>query len=109
MIYFCNEPCDLNEYEFWLARSPVYSLLGTTLEGLTCIKVFGVQDMFHDWFTERKDIHSSTYVMYIGSYSWLLSTLNWLALSFEVMVVLSFVLFVKGKLKKIHYGDGMEW
>ena len=79
------------------ARSPVYSQIGTTLEGLTCIKIFGVQKLFWAEFNGLKDTHSSTFLMYIGSYSWLLSTLNWLSLLFKAAVVLSFLLVGRGK------------
>ncbi|KAJ3652249.1 hypothetical protein Zmor_018230 [Zophobas morio] len=48
------------------ARSPIYSHVTSSLEGISTIRAFGAQTMLQDEFDERQDSHSSSFYMFLA-------------------------------------------
>jgi len=45
---------------FFSGRSPVFSHLSSTLQGLTTLRAFGMVKKFEEEFHQRQDLHSCT-------------------------------------------------
>lgn len=52
---------------FHLARSPIYSHLGASLNGLSTIRAFGAQDILVKEFDNLQDLHSSAFYLFIST------------------------------------------
>ncbi|KAJ3652255.1 hypothetical protein Zmor_018236 [Zophobas morio] len=48
------------------ARSPIYSHVTSSLEGISTIRAFGAQTMLQNEFDERQDSHSSSFYMFLA-------------------------------------------
>ena len=53
-----------------ITRSPIYALLSSSLDGLTSIRAFDVQDDFLNMFMERIDTNSRAYFILFASGRW---------------------------------------
>ncbi|XP_039260712.2 ATP-binding cassette sub-family C member 4-like isoform X1 [Styela clava] len=51
-------------------RSPVFSLLSSTLEGLPTVRAFGVQSEFENKFHEFQDLHSASWFLFLVGSRW---------------------------------------
>lgn len=56
-----------NQKIFHLARSPIYSHLGASLNGLSTIRAFGAQDILVKEFDNLQDLHSSAFYLFIST------------------------------------------
>lgn len=50
-----------------LARSPIYSHLGASLNGLSTIRAFGAQEILVKEFDNLQDLHSSAFYLFIST------------------------------------------
>lgn len=64
------------------SRSPVYSLLSCTLEGLPVIRCFGATDMFFDSFLELQNENTRSLFSYIGIARWFSFNIDMLCSAF---------------------------
>ncbi|KAJ3103612.1 Multidrug resistance-associated protein 4 [Phlyctochytrium bullatum] len=69
-----------------ITRSPIYSMISTTLEGLSTIRAFGKEDGFLDNFIGSQNENSRIYFCFLSSARWLGFRLDILSASFLVMV-----------------------
>jgi ATP-binding cassette subfamily C (CFTR/MRP) protein 4 len=75
-----------------VTRSPVFSQLSTSLNGLTTIRAFKAQDMLVAEFDNIQDIHSSAWFTYLGTTRWFGVYLDWIVVIYLACCVLSFLL-----------------
>ncbi|KAJ3055696.1 Multidrug resistance-associated protein 4 [Rhizophlyctis rosea] len=54
-----------------ITRSPVYSTVPATLEGLATVRAFGAQDRFTDTFIHLQNENTRVYFMFQGAAKWL--------------------------------------
>jgi len=52
---------------FFLARSPVFSHLSASLQGLTTIRAFEAQEILQSEFDRYQDVHSTSWYLFIAS------------------------------------------
>ena len=50
-----------------VTKSPIFSQLSSTLNGLTSIRAFKAEDMMTNEFDYHQDIHSSAFFIHLGS------------------------------------------
>lgn len=50
-----------------IAKSPMFSHMVATVNGLSTIRAFSAQDMFIEEFDTIQDVHSSAWFLYIAS------------------------------------------
>ncbi|KAL4220738.1 Multidrug resistance-associated protein 4 [Mactra antiquata] len=67
-------------------RSPVFSHLSASLQGLHTIRAFGVQDKFIEEFDNHQDLHTESWFLFLTSSRWLAIRLDWLCAMFVTAV-----------------------
>nr|XP_039268767.1 multidrug resistance-associated protein 4-like [Styela clava] len=89
--YFLKTSRDIKRLE-GSTRSPVFDLLSTTLQGLTTVRAFRVQDTFEKKFHERQNLHSSAWYLFLCAGRWLGVRLDVLSAFFVTTVTfMSFI------------------
>ena len=78
-------------------KSPVFSQLSSSLNGLTSIRAFKAQNMMVDEFDYHQDIHSSAWFAHIATSRWLAVYLDWIVVLYLGCCVLSFLLMPAGE------------
>ncbi|XP_066143639.1 probable multidrug resistance-associated protein lethal(2)03659 isoform X2 [Euwallacea fornicatus] len=76
-----------------IARSPVYSHLTTSLQGLTTIRAFGAQEMLKEEFDRHQNTYSGAYFMLLGANRTFGFWLDMHCVVFIALVTLSFLFF----------------
>nr|XP_023023160.1 probable multidrug resistance-associated protein lethal(2)03659 [Leptinotarsa decemlineata] len=76
-----------------IMRSPAFTHLNATLQGLTTIRSFGAQDILRDEFDKHQDSHTSAWFMYISASSAFGFYLDVLCCVFVAVVTFSFLTF----------------
>ena len=84
---FCHKNDD--NIFFYIARSPVFSLVSDTVLGLTTLRAHRRQDSHQNMFNERQDVNSSAYYLFLAAGRWLSVGLN-----FALMCYLACVIFI---------------
>lgn len=76
-----------------MSRSPVFTHLNATLNGLTTIRAYCAQDILKQEFDKLQDVHTSTVYMYIVTSTAFGFTLDVLCFIFISLLTFSFLLF----------------
>ncbi|XP_021376611.1 multidrug resistance-associated protein 4-like isoform X5 [Mizuhopecten yessoensis] len=76
-------------------RSPVFSHLSASLQGLHSIRAFSIQDKFMEEFDNHQDLHSEAWFMFLSTSRWLAVRLDWICAMFVTVVALLSVLMSK--------------
>ncbi|XP_023331666.1 multidrug resistance-associated protein 4 [Eurytemora carolleeae] len=74
-----------------IARSPVFSHLSTSLNGLTSIRAFNAEEMLRTEFDRLQDIHTSAWFAFISGTRWFGVWLDWIVVIYLACVVFSFL------------------
>ncbi|KAL1501385.1 hypothetical protein ABEB36_006713 [Hypothenemus hampei] len=75
-----------------LMRSPVFTHLNATLNGLTTIRAFGAEDILRDEFDKYQDGHTSAWFMFIAASSAFGLYMDLLCFVFTTLVTFSFLI-----------------
>ena len=75
-----------------MTRSPVFTHLNATLNGLTTIRAYGAQNILKKEFDKLQDVHTSTVYMYVVSSSGFGFSLDIFCFVFTSLVTFSFLL-----------------
>ena len=79
------------------ARSPVFSYLNATLQGLHTIRAFGNQRRLIKQFDSFQDVHTSAHFLFICARRWLSVRLDWLCALFVTTTSFASVLAAGSK------------
>lgn len=79
-------------------RSPVFTHLNATLQGLTTIRSFHAEDILRLEFDKHQDCHTSAWFMYIAASSAFGFYLDILCFIFVAIITFSFLTFGNSKL-----------
>ncbi|XP_078695256.1 ATP-binding cassette sub-family C member 4-like [Branchiostoma floridae x Branchiostoma belcheri] len=93
--YYLNTSRDIKRLE-GTTRSPVFSHLSATLQGLWTIRAFGAQESFQQEFDSHQDLHSEAWFLFIACSRWLALRLDFLAAMFVTAVAFCSVLAAEG-------------
>jgi len=77
-----------------VTRSPVFSHLAASLNGLATIRAFGVEPEFEQKFDQYQDIHSSAWFLFVAASRWLGCSLDWISLGYIAVITLVMTLTV---------------
>ncbi|CAG0914467.1 unnamed protein product [Notodromas monacha] len=75
---------------FFTARSPVFSLLSVSLQGLPTIRAAGSQVNFTTQFDDLQDSHSAAWFLFISCTRWFGLVLDWIIVAYVGIIVYSF-------------------
>ncbi|XP_066258696.1 probable multidrug resistance-associated protein lethal(2)03659 isoform X2 [Euwallacea similis] len=89
-IVFLATSRDIKRLE-GIARSPVYSHLTASLQGLTTIRAFGAQEMLKEEFDRCQNTYSGAYFMFLGANRTFGFWLDMYCVVFIALVTLSFL------------------
>lgn len=88
--YFLHTTRDVKRLE-GTSRSPVFSHVSATLNGLQTIRIFRVQDVFTEEFHQHQDSHSEAWFMFLCTTRWFAIRLDWLCTLFVIFVSFSVI------------------
>lgn len=71
-----------------VTRSPVFSHLAASLNGLATIRAFGAEPEFERRFDQYQDVHSSAWFLFVSASRWLGCSLDWLSLGYIAIVTI---------------------
>lgn len=64
------------------ARSPLFSHVSASLQGLHTIRAYRVQEAFIDQFSSHQDMHSSVWFLFLATSRWLAIRLDLICAAF---------------------------
>lgn len=71
-----------------VTRSPVFSHLANSLNGLATIRALKMEPEFELKFDEYQDIHSSAWFLFVAASRWLGISLDWISLGYITVITL---------------------
>ncbi|KAK3863657.1 hypothetical protein Pcinc_030600 [Petrolisthes cinctipes] len=74
-----------------ITRSPVFSHLSASLQGLTTIRAFQVQQSFIQDFDHHQDLHSSAWFLFLSTTRWFGICLDWISCIYIAVVTFGFM------------------
>ncbi|KAI8498944.1 Multidrug resistance-associated protein 4, partial [Branchiostoma belcheri] len=89
--YYMRTSRDIKRLEA-TTRSPVFSHLSATLQGLWTIRAFGAQESFQQEFHAHQDLHSEAWFLFLAASRWFGIRMDWLAAIFIIAVAFCSVL-----------------
>ncbi|XP_013098645.2 probable multidrug resistance-associated protein lethal(2)03659 isoform X1 [Stomoxys calcitrans] len=90
--FYLNTSRDVKRLEA-VTRSPIYSHLGASLNGLSTIRAFGAQQVLIEEFDNYQDLHSSGYFMFLSTSRAFGYWLDCCCVLYIAIITLSFFLF----------------
>lgn len=72
-------------------RSPIFSHLSSTLQGLTTVRAFRAQNRFVDKFDMYQDLHTESWFAFLTTVRWFGIMLDWLTAAFLIIVTFAAV------------------
>ncbi|XP_043465525.1 ATP-binding cassette sub-family C member 4-like [Leptopilina heterotoma] len=75
-----------------ITRSPIFTHLNTTLNGLTTIRAFGAEEVLKDEFDKFQDFHTSSWFIFITTSSAFGFSLDVFSFIFTTLVTFSFLI-----------------
>uniref|UniRef100_T1IZ26 Uncharacterized protein n=1 Tax=Strigamia maritima TaxID=126957 RepID=T1IZ26_STRMM len=81
-----------------ITRSPVFSHLSVSLQGLCTIRAFNAQEIFYRTFDSHQDLHSSAWFLFLASARWFGMWLDFLCFIYISIVTYSLVIATEGTL-----------
>nr|XP_039260100.1 multidrug resistance-associated protein 4-like isoform X1 [Styela clava] len=100
--YYLRTSRDIKRLE-GTCRSPVFSLLSSTLQGLLTVRAFGVQHQFEDKFHEYQDLHSASWFLILVGTRWFGLRLDLITATFISAV--TFFSVISASLLNLHSGE----
>ncbi|XP_030838231.1 multidrug resistance-associated protein 4 isoform X2 [Strongylocentrotus purpuratus] len=89
--YYLASSRDIKRLE-GITRSPVFSHLSASLQGLVTIRAFKVQEDFTKQFDLHQNTHTRTWFLFISSTCWFGIVLDWMAITFLAIVAFSCII-----------------
>ncbi|XP_035659576.1 multidrug resistance-associated protein 4-like isoform X1 [Branchiostoma floridae] len=83
--YYLSTSRDIKRLE-GTTRSPVFSHLSATLQGLWTIRAFGAQESFQQEFDAHQDLHSEAWFLFLAGSRWMSVRIDFLASLFVTAV-----------------------
>ncbi|XP_019893676.2 probable multidrug resistance-associated protein lethal(2)03659 [Musca domestica] len=90
--FYLNTSRDVKRLEA-ITRSPIYSHMGASLNGLSTIRAFGAQQILIEEFDNYQDLHSSGYYMFLSTSRAFGYWLDCCCVLYIAIITLSFFLF----------------
>ncbi|XP_053272848.1 ATP-binding cassette sub-family C member 4 [Pleuronectes platessa] len=84
--YFLQTSRDIKRLEA-TTRSPVFSHLSSSLNGLWTIRAFGAEQRFQDLFDAHQDLHSESWFLFLTISRWFAVRLDGICSIFVIMVL----------------------
>lgn len=85
------------KFDFCIAKSPVFTHINASMQGITTIRAFGVEHLLSKEFDVHQDTHSSAYFTFMGCTRTFAFWIDSLSAIYIVIVTYSLVLFFDGK------------
>uniref|UniRef100_A0A8C5FVQ0 Cystic fibrosis transmembrane conductance regulator n=1 Tax=Gadus morhua TaxID=8049 RepID=A0A8C5FVQ0_GADMO len=89
--YFLQTSRDIKRLE-GTTRSPVFSHLSSSLQGLWTIRAFRAEQRFQNVFDAHQDLHSGTWYLFLTSSRWFAMRLDLLCAVFVIILIYACVL-----------------
>uniref|UniRef100_A0A8C5A2Y0 Cystic fibrosis transmembrane conductance regulator n=1 Tax=Gadus morhua TaxID=8049 RepID=A0A8C5A2Y0_GADMO len=89
--YFLQTSRDIKRLE-GTTRSPVFSHLSSSLQGLWTIRAFRAEQRFQNVFDAHQDLHSETWYLFLTSSRWFAMRLDLLCAVFVIILIYACVL-----------------
>lgn len=77
-----------------VTRSPVFSHLAASLNGLATIRAFRVEPEFEKKFEHYQDVHSSAWFLFVAASRWLGCSLDWISMGYISAITILMTLTV---------------
>ncbi|CAG0897047.1 unnamed protein product [Darwinula stevensoni] len=88
--FYLNTARDLKRLES-ITRSPVFSHLSASLNGLATIRASHDEDIFIKGFDNHQDLHTSTWFVFLSGTRWFGIWLDWLIVAYLAAITYSFM------------------
>ena len=112
--FYMHSSRDIKRLE-GISRSPVFSQLSTSLQGLTTIRAFNAEPLLRSEFDYQQDLHTSTWFAFLSATRWFGVWLDWVVAVYIGVVVYSFLLLGDivdiegGYLRSFHQQFGIRY
>uniref|UniRef100_K3X2G0 Uncharacterized protein n=1 Tax=Globisporangium ultimum (strain ATCC 200006 / CBS 805.95 / DAOM BR144) TaxID=431595 RepID=K3X2G0_GLOUD len=106
-VYFKRTSREVKRLE-GISRTPIFSLIGETLNGLNTIRAFKMQDHFGHMCNDAVDDHASVLFIYNTASMWLALRMDFVSVAISGVVSLYLVL-TKGQLSAILAGMALTY